>query len=113
MSTVNVLSPVVQCRHGQRLSLSCQFRAVPTPTVWWLKNGQMVLSGHDSRLHISTSHDDADEDAAAAAAGVSIITSDLVIEQTSLRDSGMYQCRAVNIVGVAVMTSWVDIVITG
>jgi len=37
-----------------------------------------------------------------------MVTSVLLLEQATLRDSGMYQCQASNIAGVAIMTTSVD-----
>jgi len=119
VATAGTLDSVVRRRHGQPLSLRCQFHGVPTPQVEWLKNGKPVSSQrHSYRFHVSTVHhssehasapadDDDDDD------DLSMVTSDLQVDQSSVSDSGMYQCRASNTVGVAVVTTWVDVLTTG
>jgi len=93
--------PVVRRRHGQPLSLHCQCRGVPTPTVDWLKNGQVITIDDHSRVFISTDEQDG------------VTSSHLRVEQASVHDSGMYQCQATNHVGVDLATTWVDILVTG
>ena len=110
MATVGLLDPVVRRRHGQSLSLHCQFRGVPRPAVDWLKDGEVISSQQHSSVYISTLDDDVVDD---DDADMSVITSELVVEQSSLRESGMYQCRASNVAGVAVLTTSVDILATG
>ena len=74
---------------------------VPVPDIHWMKNGWLIPTHHPSSLYVSTTTDD-DDDA------VSMVTSVLLLEQATLRDSGMYQCQASNIAGVAIMTTSVD-----
>jgi len=120
--TPGTLDPVVRRRHGQPLSLRCQFHGVPTPVVEWLKNGKPIsLQRRSFRFHISTFHHSNQDAAAADDVGddydddidLSMVTSDLQVDQSSVSDSGMYQCRASNMVGVAVVTTWVDVLTTG
>jgi len=109
VATVDVLDAVVQRRHGQPLILHCQFHGVPAPAVDWLKNGETIEADQQpSRVYISTVYHTSTDDT-----DVSVVTSELLLEQTSLRDAGMYQCRATSAAGVAILTTSVDILATG
>ena len=112
------LAPVIRRRRGRRLSLRCEFRGVPAASVDWLKNARRIsttTAGQQTgRVRVSTTvyssvnHDDDDDDDLWV-----ISRSELLIEHCRVRDSGMYQCQASNVAGVAVMTTSVDIVSTG
>ena len=115
------LAPVVRRRRGRPLTLRCEFRGVPAASVHWLKNARQIsttTAGQQTgRVRVSTTvyssvnHDDDDDDDDDDLWVIS--RSELLIEHCRVRDSGMYQCQASNVAGVAVMTTSVDIVSTG
>ena len=116
MAVDGVLQPMVRRRHGQPLSLRCQFHGVPAPTVQWLKDGRILPVYHPpqpSRVHVSTAYDDDDDDDDDDTGGGGGVTSELVLQQTTPSDSGMYQCRASNAAGDATLTTWVEVLTTG
>lgn len=90
-----IFSGVTHVRQGGSVRLRCLFDGHPTPSVRWLKNGEPFES-FDPRIRVKNSDSGIGE---------------LMINATLLAESsgGMYQCRATNSAGVAILTTWVDV----
>ena len=80
----------VNKKSGQSISLNCTADGIPTPTIVWRKDGQLIVPNNKRSISVQLS--------AGFRSNISldIITSNLTINDLTGSDNGSYSCRADN-----------------
>lgn len=96
------LAPITHYYPGLSVRLHCEFEGRPSPGVQWYRNADR-LSMKNTPRGVRVVKD------GPGGVGIVLIDGMSVAEITG----GMYQCRAENNAGLAEMSSWVHVQLTG
>ncbi|XP_019862297.1 PREDICTED: uncharacterized protein LOC109590854 [Amphimedon queenslandica] len=90
--TLPVVGVAVVKKSGQSISFNCTANGIPTPTIVWMKDGQLIVPNKKRSISVQLSAGFHSNNSS----NISQVTSNLTISDLTGSDNGSYFCRADN-----------------